>query len=460
MSKNIDLITGDPKKAIVKLAWPMMVSMLLIMAYNLADSIWIAGLGSDALAALGFVTPLFMIVIGLGNGLGAGANSLIARSIGGKDKKTADNAALHSVLITFILSIVTPIILLFFLKDILILMGAGSTVGLALEYGNVIFIFIFSLLFSALLSSILRSEGDVKRAMYAMAVTAILNIVIDPIFIYTLNWGMAGAALATVFSALISCLVMAYWIWVKKDTYLSLSRSSFNYKGKIVKDILNVAIPSTAEMLIMSILAVLMNAMIMIVSGTIAVAAYTAGMRIVQLCMIPILGFGTAVLTVAGAAYGAHNYDKLKTAFTYSIKLGFVLSIGLGLIMVIFSPQIAQIFSYSDTAGGLPEAIAQVLQILSFFLVDMPFGLVSSMVFQGVGKGHMSLLITMCRSLIFEAILAYLFGFVFGGGIIGLYIGIVLGSFIGSFFGFGLAILFLKAVKKRFSNNYKKEDKK
>ncbi|MDR3063454.1 MAG: MATE family efflux transporter, partial [Methanobrevibacter sp.] len=119
MRKNIDLITGDPKKAIVKLAWPMMVSMLLIMVYNLADSIWIAGLGSDALAALGFVTPLFMIIIGLGNGLGAGANSLIARSIGGKDKKTADNAALHSVLITFILSILTPIIVLLFLKDIL-----------------------------------------------------------------------------------------------------------------------------------------------------------------------------------------------------------------------------------------------------------------------------------------------------------------------------------------------------
>jgi len=87
VASRISLITGDPKKAIRTLSVPMVISMLLIMAYNLADSIWVAGLGSDSLAALGFITPLFMIIIGLGNGLGAGANSLIARSIGAKDKK-------------------------------------------------------------------------------------------------------------------------------------------------------------------------------------------------------------------------------------------------------------------------------------------------------------------------------------------------------------------------------------
>jgi putative MATE family efflux protein len=437
----------------------MMVSMFLTMAYNLADSIWVSGLGPDALAALGYITPLFMIIIGLGNGLGAGANSLIARFIGGKDKETADNAAVHSVIITFIISIIAPIIILFFLKDILILTGAGNTVSLGLEYGNIIFAFIFVILFSSLLSSILRSEGDVKRAMYAMTIIAILNIIIDPIFIYSLNLGMAGAAIATVLSALISCLVMIYWIWVKKDTYLSLSPSSFHYESRIVKDILDVAIPSSSEMFIMSSLSLLMNFMMVIVSGTIAVAAYTAGMRIVQLCMIPMMGLGTAVLTVAGAAYGARDYDKLKTTFTYSIKLGFVLSIALGLIMVIFSTQIAQIFSYSDISGALSDEISQVIKILSFFLVAVPFGLVSTMVFRGVGKGIMSLLITLLRSLIFEAILAYLFGFVFGGGLIGLYIGIVTGSFIGSFVGFLLAVLFLKSFKKTISIYHKKEDK-
>ena len=89
---NIELITGDPKKAINKLAWPMMLSMLLIMLYNLADSVWVSGLGADALAALGFITPLFMIIVGLGNGIGAGANSLIARAFGAKKDELANNA--------------------------------------------------------------------------------------------------------------------------------------------------------------------------------------------------------------------------------------------------------------------------------------------------------------------------------------------------------------------------------
>src|SRR5574344_1248583 len=90
-NSNIDLLLGDSHVAIRKLAWPMMVSMFLIMAYNLADSIWVAGLGSEPLAAIGFITPLYMIVVGLGNGIGAGANSLIARCIGARDKEKADN---------------------------------------------------------------------------------------------------------------------------------------------------------------------------------------------------------------------------------------------------------------------------------------------------------------------------------------------------------------------------------
>ena len=103
-SKNIEMITGDPKKAIVKLALPMMLSMLLIMLYNIADSIWVAGLGPDALAAVGFITPLFMVLIGLGNGIGAGANSLIARNIGAKNRDQANNAGLHAIVLSIIVS--------------------------------------------------------------------------------------------------------------------------------------------------------------------------------------------------------------------------------------------------------------------------------------------------------------------------------------------------------------------
>lgn len=139
VNQRISLIMGDPKKAIRVLSVPMIISMLLIMAYNLADSIWVAGLGPDALAALGFINPLFMIVIGLGNGLGAGATSLIARCIGANNKKGADNAAIHSLILTLIISAVSTLFVLVFLPNILLAMGAGETVGLAMEYGYIVF---------------------------------------------------------------------------------------------------------------------------------------------------------------------------------------------------------------------------------------------------------------------------------------------------------------------------------
>ena len=111
-NSNIEMITGDPKKAINKLALPIIASMLLIMANNIIDSIWVAGLGAEPLAALGYVTPLFMILIGIGNGIGAGGNSLISRYIGAENHKSANNAAIHNFILGVIISIAVSAILL------------------------------------------------------------------------------------------------------------------------------------------------------------------------------------------------------------------------------------------------------------------------------------------------------------------------------------------------------------
>lgn len=450
-NSNIELIRGDPKKAIRTLAVPMMISMFLIMAYNLADSIWIAGLGADALAALGFITPFFMIIIGLGNGIGAGANSLIARSIGARDKQKANNAAIHSLIISIIISIIIPILILPFLKDILIFIGGGSSVKYGVIYGNIVFGLMIVFIFSGVASAVLRSEGDVKRATYAMAVTAILNIVLDPIFIYTFNMGIGGAGWATVLSAFISCILMAYWMWVKKDTYVDLTISKFKYKKSILKDILKVAIPSTTEQLIMSILAMTINTMLVLVATINAVAVYTAGMRVLQMAIIPLIGLGTALLTIGGASYGARNYKKLNESFNYSVKLGFIISIAIGIIMFIFAPQIAKIFSYSAVSSYLAPQIAQLLRILCFFMISIPLGLMSSSLFQGVGKGFTSLMLTICRSLIFELIFAYIIGFVLNFREIGIYIGIAIGGFVGSFIAFIWAKIFINKTKVIFS---------
>lgn len=451
---NIDVITGDPKRAIRKLSVPMMISMLLITLYNIADSIWVAGLGSDALAAIGFITPLFMILVGLGNGIGAGANSLIARYIGSDNYKQANNAALHSVMLSVIISVIFTVIMLVLLRPILEMMGAGNTIDYAMDYGVVVFGFLIIFVFSGVGSAIFRSEGDMKRATYAIAVTAVLNIVLDPIFIYVLNFGIQGAAWATVISATISCLIMAYWIWGKKDLYLDLSFKNFKYSNKITLDTLQVAIPSTAENLVISILAIVVNALLVICEGTDAVAVYTASMRIVQMTMIPLIGIATAVITVAGVAYGAHNYKNLKIGHTYSIKLGLIVSIILSVIMIIFSNQIALAFSYTSASAALAPKIANALMILSLFVIAIPCGIMSSMLFQGVGKGIYSLTITLLRSLILESVLAYTFGIVLGFGVMGVYAGVVLGCFLGGFVGFIWAKIFIKHFKHEAINKY------
>ena len=450
-TKNIEMITGDPKKAIIKLSIPMMLSMLLIMLYNIADSIWVAGLGADALAAIGFITPLFMVLIGLGNGIGAGANSLIARFIGAKNYKQANNAALHGIVLSIIVSVIFTILIEVFMVPILQFMGAGDTIQYAMDYSYIIFAFLFIFVYSGVASAIFRSEGDMRRATIAIAVTAVMNIILDPLFIYVLNLGISGAAWATVISATLSCLVMSYWMWGKKDLYLDLSPKNFNYQGRLMVDTLQVAIPSTLENIVFSALAIIINSLLVMASGTTAVAVYTASMRIVQMAMIPLIGIGTAVLTVAGVAYGARNPENLKTAHSYSIKIGFIISILLGIIMFVLGKQIAMLFSYTAASADLSTQIAQAISVLSLFVLAIPHGIMSSMVFQGVGKGTYSLIITLLRSLILESVFAYIFCFIFGWGVTGIYAGVVFGCFVGGTVGYIWAKLFIRSFEHQHS---------
>ena len=447
-SENIEMITGDPKKAIIKLSIPMMVSMLLIMLYNIADSIWVAGLGADALAAIGFITPLFMVLVGLGNGIGAGANSLIARYIGANNYKQANNAALHGILLSVIVSVIFTILIEVFMVPILQFMGAGNTIEYAMSYSYIIFGFLFIFVYSGVASAIFRSEGDMRRATIAIAVTAILNIVLDPIFIYVLNFGIAGAAWATVISATMSCVVMSYWIWGKRDLYLDLSFKNFDYQSYIMLDTLQVAIPSTLENIVFSALAIIINSMLVMADGTTAVAVYTASMRIVQLAMIPLIGIGTALLTVAGVAFGAHNHENLKIAHSYSIKLGFLVSISLGIVIYIFSSQIATMFAYTSASATLAPQIADAISVLMLFVLAIPHGIMSSMMFQGVGKGIYSLMITLLRSLILESVFAYILCFIFGWGVVGIYVGVILGCFVGGTIGYVWAKFFIRKFRQ------------
>jgi putative MATE family efflux protein len=442
-TKGVSLLTGDPKTAIVKLSIPMIAAMFLLSTYNLADAVWVAGLGSDALAAVGFMTPVFMILTGLAVGLGAGVSSAIARQIGAKNRAGADNIAVHALLLTIGLAAILTIPLILLAGPVAALLGAGDISGLAAEYGQTLFAGTVFVLFTNIAYAILRAEGDTTRTMYAMGVSSVLNIVLDPLFIYGAGMGVAGAALATVISIAAVSAVLAFWFFIRKDTYVSLSWEKFSFDWRVIGDILGVGLPASLEFFLMSILAILINGLLVRVAGTDAVAVYTTGWRVVMFGIIPFAAIGTSVVSVSGAAYGARIYEKLRTAHTFSIGLGVVIALAMSAITWIFAPYITFIFTYSAESAHLAPAITAFLRTMCFFYPFVPPGIMSGSVFQGTGKGLTSLAISFLRNLLFIAVLAWTFAIPLGLGETGVWWGIVAGDILGGIVAFLWARLYI-----------------
>lgn len=448
MNENVEMITGDPKKAINKLAWPLIASMLLIFLNNIIDSIWVAGLGPGPLAAIGYVTPLFMVLVGFGNGIGAGATSLISRYIGAEKRDDANNAAIHSAILSVVISLVLTAFFLLLLESLLKIMGATEVLGYAMDYGVIIFAFTAPILIPPIFGGAFRAEGDVKRATLPIAIVAVVNMILDPIFIYTFGWGISGAALATGLAPIAGLLMMIYWIFIKKDTYLSYNRKDFHNNFNMYKDILVVGIPASLEQLIMAALAVTVNYMLTLVSGSVAVAVYTAGWRIISLGLLPAIGVGTAAITVAGVAYGARKYENIRTTCRYSVKLGLISSIIVCILLFVFANQVAFIFSYSEASSHLEPLIASFIQLMCLFILYVPFGASAGNVFQGLGKGTTSFILTTFREFVLVLIFAYLLGFVFNMGERGIYYGMLLGGLIGSVIAYGYIELYVDRLIK------------
>ena len=455
MTDDIDLIVNHPKKAINKLAVPIILSNLLMMMNNIIDGIWVAGLGPDALAAIGFVTPLFLALVGFANGLGAGSNSLIARYIGAEDYEMAGNSAIHTIMLSVIVTIITTVCLSLILRNLLLIMGAADVLDLSLSYGYIVILGSFSVFIPAMVSAIFRSEGEVKRASRPLMLTAIINIILDPIFIYVFGWGVAGAALATVLAGAISIIPMAYWMFVKRDSFLEIKLSEYKRDFGIYKDILVVGIPASIEQFIISFVSILMNYWLTILSGTVAVAAYTAAWRLVSVGISPLIGIGIASLTVGGAAYGARNLTNLKTALNYGIKLGIISSCIICAVFFIFAEPLSFIFSYSGDSAALGPNIVEALRILCFFFVLMPLGILAGNMFQAMGKGTISLALTILRSFILEVIFAGLLAFTFNLGEVGIYAGLVVGMSVGSVIGYIYINYYLKKHESYFTSQQK-----
>ncbi|HUV79605.1 MAG TPA: MATE family efflux transporter [Candidatus Bathyarchaeia archaeon] len=447
-TKGVKTLLGDPKKAIIKLALPMIAAMSVQTIYNLVDAIWVSGLGADALAGIGFVFPFFFMAMALSNGLGVGTGSAISRRIGARDKKGADNVAVHTIIIMVLLAIVFTIPLLVFVEEIFALIGAGKTLGMAVAYGRVIFAGSIFLFFTNIANAILRGEGDARRAMYAMALGAGLNIILDPIFIYTLGMGIAGAAWATLLSLGITSIIMLNWLLIKKDTYVSFTFQNFKCDKSIVKDIFAVGLPASAMQLSMSLTMLILNVMIVMVGSTDGVAVYSTGWRVASIAVLPTMGIATAVVPVSGAAFGARTFENVSIAHLYAIKIGIILETAIAATTFMLAPQIAAVFTQAETAAHIAPDLTIFLRIICLFYPAIPFGMLSSSVFQGTGKGLNALLVTILRTIILTSLLAATFAFYLGWGLVGVWWGLVAANTIGAAVAFSWVRVYMRGLMK------------
>ena len=446
-TEGTKLLLADPKTAIIRLSLPMMVAMTLMTLYNVVDAFWVAGLGADALAAVGFSFPLTIITIGLATGLGTGGEAALSRMIGAHNRAGASSVAMHTILLMTVLAVAVTIPLFLFAEEIFVLMGAGSAAGLATGYARILFLGTFALLFGEVAYALMHGEGDAKRAMYAMALGAVANVVLDPILIYTLHMGISGAAWATIIAEVIAAIPMVYWLFVKRDTYISLHLQEFVPDAGATRDILRVGFPAAVEQLSLALMTLVLNGVIVLISSTDGVAVYSTGWRIVSIGLTPILAISSAVVAVTGATYGARAYARMESALLYAVRLGVVIGLGLAVGMFTFAPQIAALFAAPGDAAGITPELTTYLRVMSLVYPMIGFGFVSASFFQGTGLGARSLTITVLQTVVLSALFVWVFAIELGLGLSGVWWGVAAGNALGAVFGYVWARRYTAGLK-------------
>ena len=399
----------DPFKSMWRLAVPIMIGMGIQTLYTIIDMIFIGRLGGDAIASVAFNMPIFFFVMGLSFGLGNGVTASIARFIGSNDKVNADNSAEHAVAMALAISLILTVSGLLFGKQILLFIGCTNDIlPLAWDYLKVSCYGISFGVFSGFFRSILAGEGEMKLPMVVAGLGTVLNTILDPIFIFYMDLGVAGAAWATTISQIIVCLVFIYMLFVKNHTYVRFKLKDFSFSSYIIYDIIKVGIPVSMSMVVMALGQLVFNRLLVNFS-TDAVAAYQIGGRVDMIVFLPIFGIASALTTIVGMFYGADEFEKIKSISLYGIKSSFLITTICSFFLFIFAPSVVKVFTM-DTV--IQKISIDYLRTISFLFPFISIGLTIGRILQGLGRGMPSLIITIVRVIGLAGPLAYFFTFV------------------------------------------------
>ena len=348
MKPNLNLTTAPVSELLIKIAIPSMMGSFFQTLFNLVDTFYAGKISYEALAALAKAFPLYFIIISAGIGIVAGCNSLIANSLGANNKISASIYVYNSIVYSLLLSIFITLIGLYFSYDILKLMGStGDSIALSKKYTDIIFIGTIFFLILTSFNATLYAQGDTKTYRNVLFVGVILNIILNPIFIYGLffipAFGIAGLAISTVLIQFLACIYLFLKV-NRTELKIKLRFSNFYIRRNFLINILNQSMPITFALFLVAIGSYILLTFIS-PFGDYAVAGYGAAIRFEHLFSLPVIGLNTAVISIAGQNYGARRYDRVKEVYFKSLILGFIIMCISGVLIFILSETIINIFS-------------------------------------------------------------------------------------------------------------------
>ena len=393
-------------RLVPKVSIPIMISMLVQALYNVVDGIFVARYSADSFTAVSLVFPIQMLMIAVGTGLGVGINSLVSRRLGEGRAEAARDAARNGIFLELCGG------LLFCLFGIL---GARSFMhvftedqhlqALGGQYLTIVTVFSFGLLLSMVFERLMQSTGNTTLSMTTQLAGAVTNIILDPIMIFTLDMGVAGAAWATVIGQWVS-MSLGLFLNQTRNRELKIHVKGFRPQGGTVREILAVGFPSIIMQAISSVMNVGMN-MILLGFGNTAVNVLGVYFKLQSFIFMPVFGLGNGLVAIVGYNYGARQRERVYAAIKVALTIALGI-MGVGLLLFMTVPQVLLSLFESGDAGDLRVMGQAALRTISLSFLMAAVGIIVTVVFQAVGKGVYSLIMSLCRQLIVLLPAAYL----------------------------------------------------
>ena len=408
-----DLFARAPiPRAYFKMALPVVLSMLVSLIYNMVDTWFIAQTQNTALVAgVSLCAPMFTLMVAMGDIFGLGGSSLISRLLGQGEEKRVRHVSAFCSYGAIVWGVLVGALMLIFRQPILHLLGASSdTMDSATDYFCYLALGAPAIIFTLVPSNILRTEGMAVASMVGSITGAVVNIILDPIFIFGLNMGAGGAALATVLSNVVSSVLFIVLLATKSQR-LSMRLRDCSVQGTELREILVIGVPASITNLMQSFAMTLTNRFLL-PYGTENVAALGIALKVNMIVMLIMVGFAFGAQPLLGYNYGANNRERLRGILKFDVLVQLVFSVVMTVVFLIFAPQIIRIFM-SDS--GVIQAGSRILRCMVITMPLMGIILVCTTLFQSAGKAMPAFLLSISRQgvalLLCVVVLSAMFGF-------------------------------------------------